>query len=67
VTVDCVNGPPGSSCENLPATVDLKGKAEVKSGVQFAKTTPAGAYTITFTVTAGSIEATANLEVTVAQ
>ncbi|MGD0470871.1 MAG: PASTA domain-containing protein [Terriglobales bacterium] len=65
VTLSCGGGPAGFLCADLPMSVKLDGTALAVSGVLFAKTTPAGKYTITFTGTSGSIKNSATVQFTV--
>jgi hypothetical protein len=65
VTLSCGGRPAGFVCEDLPKSVKLDGKATSVSRVRFAKTTPAGKYTIIFTGTSGSIRDRATVRFTV--
>jgi len=65
VKLSCGGGPAGFLCVDLPMSVKLDGTATAVSGVLFAKTTPAGKYTITFTGTSGSITDSATVQFTV--
>jgi len=65
VTLSCGGGPAGFVCVDLPMKIKLDGTATAVSGVLFAKDTPAGTYTITYTATSGSIKESATVKFTV--
>jgi len=65
VTLSCGGGPARFVCVDLPMQIRLDGRATAATGVVFARNTPAGTYTITFTGTSWSTTESVTVQFTV--